>query len=59
METAGIQITQDIGRQITAVTEDTRETTFLFPCLSMALQRRNAVSFSNTMITEQSAIATI
>ena len=41
-----------IGRRITTVTEDTRETTFLFQRLSMALQRGNAVSFQNTMITE-------
>ena len=34
------------------VTEDSRETTFLFQRLSIALQRGNAVSFQNTMITE-------
>jgi len=32
------------GRRITSVTEETRETTFLFQHLSMALQRGNAVS---------------
>jgi len=37
---------------ITTITEDTRETTFLFQRLSMALQRGNAVSFHNTMVTE-------
>jgi len=58
METAGvwheiaIELTQEIGRRITTVTEDTRETTFLFQRLSMALQRGNAVGFRNTMITE-------
>ena len=36
-----IELTQDIGRRITTVTEDTRETTFLFQRLSMALQRGN------------------
>ena len=41
-----------IGRRITTITEDTRETTFLFQRLSMALQRGNAVSFHNTMVTE-------
>ena len=50
-ETA-IEVTQEIGRRITVVTEDTRETEFLFQRLSMALQRGNAVSFQNTMITE-------
>ena len=54
IETAGmaIELTQEIGRRITTITEDTRETTFLFQRLSMALQRRNAVSFHNTMVTE-------
>jgi len=51
VETAGvwhemaIELTQEIGRRITTVTEDTRETTFLFQRLSMALQRENAVAF--------------
>jgi len=47
-----IELTQEIGRRITTITEDTRETTFLFQRLSMALRRGNAVSFHNTMITE-------
>jgi len=48
IETAGawhetaIEVTQEIGRRITVVTEDTRETEFLFQRLSMALQRENA-----------------
>ena len=54
VETAGtwnqsaIELIQEIGRRITAVTEDTRETVFLFQCLSMALQRGNAVAFLAT-----------
>jgi len=40
------------GRRITTITEDTRETTFLFQRFSVALQRGNAVSFHNTMVTE-------
>jgi len=58
METAGrchemaIELTQEIGRLITTITEDTRETTFLFQRFSVALQRGNAVSFQNTMVTE-------
>ena len=47
-----IKLTQEIGSRITTITEDTRETTFLFQRLSMALQRGNAVSFHNTMVTE-------
>jgi len=58
IETAGtwhemaIELTQEIGRRITTITEDTRKTTFLFQRLSVALQRGNAVSFHNTMVTE-------
>ena len=60
IETAGtwhemaIELTQEIGRRITTITEDTwvRVTTFLFQRLSMALQRGNAVSFHNTMVTK-------
>jgi len=58
IETAGtwremaIELTQEIGRHITTITEDIRETTFFFQRLSMALQRGNAVSFHNTMVTE-------
>ena len=47
-----IELTQEIGRRITAITEGTRETTFLFQRLSMALQIGNAISFQNTMVTE-------
>ena len=58
METGGtwhkqaIELTQEIGRRITMVTEDNRETTYLFQRLSIALQRGNAVSFQNTMVSE-------
>ena len=45
------KLTQGIGRRISALTEDNRETTFLFQRLSIALQRGNAVSFQNTMNT--------
>jgi len=58
VETAGtlnglaIELVQEIGRRITAITEDARETVFLFQRLSMALQQGNAVAFQNTMSTE-------
>jgi len=32
-------LVQELGRRMTAVTEDTRETTYLFQRLSVALQR--------------------
>jgi len=49
---AGIELVQEIGRRITAITEDARETMYLFQRLSMALQQGNAVAFQNTMSTE-------
>jgi len=58
VETSGVwhemavELKQEIGRRITAITEDTRETIFLFQSLSMALQGGNAVAIRNTMITE-------
>jgi len=58
IETAGtwnqmaVELVHGIGRRITLVTEDTRETVFLFQRLSIALQRRNAVSFHSTFTTE-------
>ena len=58
IETAGtwddmaIELVQEIGRRTTVITQDTRETVFLFQRLSIALQWGNAVSFLNTMNTE-------
>ena len=45
---SAIEPIQEIGRRITAVTEDTRETVFLFQRLFIALQRGNAVAFLAT-----------
>ena len=51
IETAGarnhlaIELVQEIGRRITAVTEEPRESMFLFQRLSVALQRGNAVEY--------------
>jgi len=56
IETAGtwddmaIELVQEISRRITVITQDTRETVFLFQCLSIALQRGNAVSFPRTRL---------
>ena len=47
-----IELVQEICRRTTVITQDTRETVFLFQRLSIALQRGNAVSFFNTMNTE-------
>jgi len=47
-----IELVQEIGRRITVINEVSRETTFLFQRLSIALQHGNVVSFQNTMTTE-------
>ena len=55
-----VELVQKIGRRITLVTEDSRETVFLFQRLSIALQRGNAVSFFSTFTaTGQSPTAVI
>ena len=66
VETAGtwnglaIELVQEIGRCITAITEDAREhAVFLFQRLSMALQQGNVVAFQNTMSTEWVAVAAV
>jgi len=62
IETAGtwhrqtIELIQEIGRRITNITGDNRETGFLFQQLSMALQRGNAVCFQRTLTTTQAAV---
>jgi len=43
-----VELVQEIGRRITLVTEDSKETVFLFQRLCIALQRGNAVSFLST-----------
>ena len=35
----------ELGRRISVVTEDMREITFLFQCLSVAIQRFNCILF--------------
>ena len=47
-----VELVQKLGRRMTAVTEDTREATYLFQRMSVALQRGNAVSFHSTFTTE-------
>jgi len=58
IETAGtwgqsaIELVQEIGKRITTVIKDTRETMFLFQRLSIALQKGNAIAFQSTFQTE-------
>ena len=44
-----VELVQELGRRMTAVTEDTREATYLFQRMSVALQLGNAVSFHSTL----------
>jgi len=58
IETAGtwnhlaVELMQELGRRITAITDDPRETGFLFQRLSVDLQWGNAVSFRSTFTTK-------
>jgi len=47
-----VELVQELGRRMTAVTKDPREATYLFQRMSVALQRGNAVSFHSTFTTE-------
>jgi len=47
-----IELTQEIGRRTTAVTNDPLETIHLFQRLFIAIQLANAVSFTNTFKSE-------
>ena len=58
IETAGtwnamaIELVHEIGRRITVITEDSRETTFFVAMPVGSSSTGNAVSFQNTMTTE-------
>jgi len=53
IETAGtwhhqaVELVQALGRRATIITSDSRQTTYLFQQLYVALQKGNAVSFQN------------
>ena len=44
----GLAFIADLGRHLTQVTDEMRETTFLFQRLSVTIQRFNAVAFAGT-----------
>ena len=56
---SAIELVQEIGKRITVVTEDSRETSFSFQRVSLALQRGNVVSFLGTFPTEWTTVATL
>ena len=43
-----IELIQEIGKRASTMTDDARETTFLFQRMSIAVQRGNAIIFANT-----------
>ena len=47
-----IEFINKLGKRITAVTQEPRETQYLFQRMSVALQRGNAVAFHNTFLAE-------
>ena len=57
IETAGtwhyqaVELIQEVGRRTANITDDARETTYLFQQLPIALQRGNAISFQSTFTT--------
>jgi len=48
MNSVGLQFLSDLGRRITQVSTDQRESAFLFQCLSVLIQRFNAVAVRGT-----------
>ena len=55
---SAIALVQEIGKRITVVTKDVRETSFLFQCLSLALHIGNVASILGTFPTEGTTVAT-
>ena len=48
-----LKFIKDLGRRVTSVTKEVRETTFLFQRLSVAIQRGNAISFRGSLPVRQ------
>ena len=48
-----IEFINELGKRITAVTQEPRETQYIFQRMSVALQRGNAFAFQNTFLAEQ------
>ena len=48
INTAGLDFIRDLGRRISRITDEPRETAYLFQRISVAIQRFNSVAFSNS-----------
>ena len=46
-----VELVKEIGKRATNITDDERETCYLFQQMSIALQRGNVVSFQSTFTT--------
>jgi hypothetical protein len=55
---AGQDFISALGRRISTVTDDPRETSFLYQRLSISLQRFNAISLSNSFCLDHTGLAT-
>ena len=44
----GVELLQELGRRLTAITGDNRQTSFLFQRISITLQRFKAITFADT-----------
>ena len=50
ISTEALTFLSELGCRISVVTGDMRETTFLFQCLSITIQRFNCILFKNSII---------
>jgi len=55
----GLEFISDLGHRISEVTDDPRDTSFLFQRISVATQRFNAVIFSNSFCHTDDCTASI
>ena len=47
-----IELIQEIGRRITLINGESRETEYLFQCISIAIQKGNHLAYQSTFQTE-------
>ena len=44
----GVEFLQELGRRLATISDDNRQTSFLFQRISITLQRFNAITFADT-----------
>ena len=45
----GVEFLQELGHRLAAISDDNRQTSFLFQRISITLQRFNAITFADTV----------